>query len=459
MYKEEMQIGSLRRQRCSSAVAWFFLLLPAAVFYFQLWRTAVPLPILDDYQIILGLLNGLHDTPTLAGKAHLVFVSEHNGYKLVFENLCVAADHLLVHPFSLPLLIGVGDALAALILATVLAMPRFRPDICPLRWWLMVPAAALIMQLQYASALNFASSSLQHLAVIFFSLLAMLLLAGRSRVNFAAACAALMFAAASSPNGFFAVPPGFLMLAQRKRWSRAAMWVGAAAVFLLAYLYRYQPDAVVPAGSRGPRGHINLAYALSFLGAAAARYTAVTPSVLLGVLLCGVFIWATVARYYRTNPPAYYSMLFILLNALAISSLRADQGVSQSLASRYRLYSALLLAFSYLFLVERWYGAGVPARFSRTRRIFMGLALATTAAFAAVSDIEGTKFLQGKKEVLIYAYRVEWLGQARALLAQPSNPVLRKQLRDGVFSVNLTALRDAVRNDVYVPPRFQASSR
>ena len=45
-------------------------------------------------------------------------------------------------------------------------------------------------------------------------------------------------------------------------------------------------------------------------------------------------------------------MLFIVINSIAVSGLRSDQGLAQSLASRYRTYSNLLLAFSYMYIIE-----------------------------------------------------------------------------------------------------------
>jgi hypothetical protein len=158
-------------------------------------------------------------------------------------------------------------------------------------------------------------------------------------------------------------------------------------------------------------------------------------------------------RYYLQNPAIVYSIVFILINAIAVAGVRTDSGIAQSLASRYRIYSNLMLAFSYLFLVEtalpRWKGA-------RVRTAFVAAALAVSAAFCFLSDIAGLHFLASKKLALTENYRREWLGEESRNIGQidlNANPALKRQLETGVYDVNLPILRESVRLGVYQPPR------
>jgi hypothetical protein len=439
-------------QRLKLLVALVFVSLPALCFYAILWRSAVSIPILDDYDIILGALNWAAHNHGLPARLAYVFTNEHNGYKLMFENAVVFCQYSLLGQAHFLQLVALGNAFALLIFLTVVRMARVAPGGLATRCILLVPVTCLIFQLQYASALDFASSSLQHLAVISFSLLSICLLDRTSRAAFPIACIALVLAVASSPNGFFAGAAGLLMLLQGRHWRRICAWAATIAAMLLTYLYRYAPG--VPVAQTGRPGLPNPIYALSFLGASAARYASVAPSLILGSLLCGVILLAVKRRYFRQNPAIFYSMIFIAINALAVSCLRSDLGLAQSLASRYRTYSNLMLAFSYLFMVEtllpRW-------EHKRIVRAAFAAALLCSVAFCGLSDLAGARFLQGKKQALTRCYRIEWQGlqldEDRIHSGSDANSPLMRQIDAGVYDVKLPALREAVRNGVFSPPQ------
>jgi hypothetical protein len=146
-------------------------------------------------------------------------------------------------------------------------------------------------------------------------------------------------------------------------------------------------------------------------------------------------------------------MLFILINAVAVSFLRSDSGVAQSLASRYRTYSNLMLAFSYIFLVENV----VPrARHARAHARVVAAALVLSMAFCLVSDVAGARFLAGKKVALTRTYALQMGRTASSgdmrVADTEINPALQRQIVDGIYNVNLPILRESMRLGVYRPP-------
>jgi hypothetical protein len=448
------ELGWSRRWKLTCVV--LLLALPAVVFYFILCRTAVNLPILDDYQIILGTTNSLSQAHTLTSQAAIVLNSEHNGYKLMFENGVVGALYDITgHIYILPLVVF-GNAFALVIFSVVALMAKdAATDV--LTWLIrLVPAAYFLFQLQYASALNFASSSLQHLAVVAFSLLAIYFLSRHARSTFVLSCIASVLAIASSPNGFFLAPVGVLMIIQQKRWKWLACWITLFLIMLGLYLFHYT-SMPAPEGSHEAAAtslhHINVIYALSFVGSSVARYSSVLPSVLLGILLCAFAGFATVRRYFLQNPAVFYSMLFILINAIAVSSLRSDSGVAQSLASRYRTYSNLMLVFSYLFIAEtilpKW-------KSSVARRTAFAAITVASVMFCLVSDAAGARFLNEKKLALTQSYRMQWQKNLTAGTVADAeiqaNPALRRQIEAGVYNVNRPVLQESVRLGLYDPP-------
>lgn len=429
--------------------------IPALVLYVILWRTAVSIPILDDYDIVLGSANYLHDHASLPARLFFLFTTEHNGYKLLFENFVVYCQYLISGSIHFLPLVALGNAFPLLIFLVVVYMSR--RCVAAAGCLALVPVAWMTFQLQYASALNFASSSLQHLAVVFFSLLAIALLCDTDIKLFWAACAALVLAIASSPNGFLAGAAGLLLILQRKHWQRSLFWTGTAVAMLILYLYRYTaPPPTMASQAVAVRGmdHPNPVYALSFLGASAAQYSSTAPSLALGILLFGIFVLAVKRGYFRQNPAVFYSMLFIVLNAIAVSALRSDMGIAQSLASRYRTYSNLLLVFSYIFIVESYFSTW-PSQ--RLRRSFYVLALSFSIAFCCLSDIAGERFLQGKKDALTYCYRTQWQAQQNRFGATEippnANPALIRQINSGVYDVNIPMLREAESKGTYIPPQ------
>lgn len=447
------EFGLSRRWKWISAT--LLLMLPALMFYYILCRTAVNLPILDDYQIILGTTNSLSQTHSLVSQAAIVLTSEHNGYKLMFENGIVWALYGLTGRIHILPLVALGNAFALMIFVVVALMAKDAAR-DGLAWMItLIPVSYLLFQLQYASALNFASSSLQHLAVVAFSLLAIYLLSRQTSGTFVLACLAAVLAIASSPNGFFLAPVGLLMIIQQKRWKQLAWWVALFILVFALYLFRYTgapaADGSQQAATTSLR-HINIVYALSFLGSSVARYSSVLPSVLLGVLLCGIAGLATVRRYFRQNPAVFYSILFILINAIAVSGLRSDSGVAQSLASRYRTYSNLMLVFSYLFMTEnilRKWNAPIA------RRTVLAAITVVSMLFCAISDAAGARFLNEKKLALTRSYRMQWQNQTAENSPDAeidNNPALRRQIEAGIYAVNLPILQESVRLGVYEPP-------
>lgn len=456
-----VELGHMQTIRSSSsrlriAIALLFVALPALVFYLLLWKTAVDLPLLDDYDAPIGLGIRLAQIHGLVPRLLLLLTYEHNGYKLIFEDTLFLAQYAVFGHMHIAPLLAMGNAFSLVIFCAAAWMFKPAAGDPAVRLLLLIPISCIIFQLQYASALNFAECSLQNLAVVAFSLLVIRFATRTSHRSFAAASCFFLLAIASSPNGFFLAPVVIAICIQYRQWRRIAAWLALTGGMLALYLFRYTHAAPLPGADTMPSSgpHINLVYALSFLGAAAARYTSIAPSVTVGLLLCGLVALAVKRRYHRQNPAVFYSIVFVLINALAISSLRADLGVAQSLASRYRIYSSLMLAFSYMFLAE----SVVPAWSSpRRRRLALAAALAVSVLFCAVSDVAGARFLRQKQIALRASYARQWQQCANCAAEGPldvaANPALRRQLDAGIYDVNLPVMREAVRLGVYQPPQ------
>lgn len=334
------------------------LLLPLVIFYAILAREAVNLPILDDYDAILGFLNSLALIHGSGAKLVYILTAQHNEYKLIFEHSAVAAEYFISGRVNFLLLLTLGNAFVPLTLAVLWKMFRVPDRTASQRLLLFAPAPLLLLQLHYAETLDWSMGSLQNLPVIFFSLLSIYLLARPSSRCLWAACFSLVLAIASSGNGFLAAPAGLLMLLQFRRFRSSALWVLTTAAMAALYFYRYHFSTVRDPGAHSVLrwlGHIHLLYTIAFLGSAVAalKYP-------IGGLACLAVASASVRSYRRTHPGVYYSMLWILLTAVGVSSLRSGFGVEQSQAPRYTIYSVLLVILCYFFVAARVASSHVP---------------------------------------------------------------------------------------------------
>jgi uncharacterized membrane protein len=93
---------------------------------------------------------------------------------------------------------------------------------------------------------------------------------------------------------------------------------------------------------------------LAFLGCGAIPFR--WPAALVGFAMLPIVWLAIRSRFDRVNPVAFYFMVWILATALLVGWVRGAG--SFSVASRYSIYSILLLTFCYAFLADylskRW---------------------------------------------------------------------------------------------------------
>jgi hypothetical protein len=111
----------------------------------------------------------------------------------------------------------------------------------------------------------------------------------------------------------------------------------------------------------------------------------------LGLLLCAYFIVLAWRGYPRRSPTVSYCVLFLLLTAVGVAGIRSDLGISQSLDSRYVIYSALLLIFAWFSIVEEiLQHQDLPLR---RNRIFLA-AVFGAVLFCLIMDFWGWFYLE-----------------------------------------------------------------
>jgi len=101
--------------------------------------------------------------------------------------------------------------------------------------------------------------------------------------------------------------------------------------------------------------------------------------------------------YLQKDPVVGCCLLFVLLTGIGVSGLRAEFGLAQSVSSRYRIYSDLLLIFAWFALVKMNQMAEVPLL--RRNRLFV-IIVAMSASFCIVMDGIGVRNLRRRDQEL-----------------------------------------------------------
>jgi hypothetical protein len=429
--------------------------IPPILFYTILFRNAVNIPILDDYDVVLGDLNRLLQLPTLSAKASSFLANQSGEFKLLLLHALSWLQFYFRGPIDFRLLSAVGNGFV-LLLAIVLwkmFLPH-RKDLA-VRLGFFIPVSWLIFQLQYCETLNFATPGLQHIAVLPFSLGAIYLLSRGKGWAFSSALFFLVLAISSDGNGLLVIPVGLLILALARQYARIAVWLVVAAGCIAAYAYRYN----VMQSAADPNHSIFSVilrlrpdYVIAFIGSAAGFPFHFKPaSLLLGSLLSIFFVAMAWRGYPRRNPAVSYCVLFLLLTAIGVAGLRSDFGAA-NLPSRYAIYSALFLSFAWMAIVEE------VLQYRQVTLVNDGVFLIAVAAallFSLSMDLIGSMYIAERRRGLIKAmteFEHPAIAEAAPSPIPPGVFIHSAEDTEQFRQRARAALLQSIKLDVYRPP-------
>jgi hypothetical protein len=452
----------LPRLQPKALIAAIFVALPAVVFYAILFRQALDIPMVDDYDALLGFLNQMAGLRGVSSKTSYFLAAQHNEYKLFFEHGIVWLEFAIFGHIHLRFLCALGNGFVLLlaILLWKMFLPNHKDFATRLAFF--VPVSWLLFQLQYIGTLNWAMTSLQGLSVLFFSLGAIYLLVRGTRWAFCGALTFLVLAIASSGNGFLVVPVGILVLVLGRRHASLVTWIFVSAGCVAAYSYHYNIMS-----SRSPIHHSVLSafmglqplFVITFIGNAPAFPVnqiifgfEVILCFLLGIVLCVFFFYLVRTGYFRKNPLVSYCILFLLLTAVGVAGIRSDFGVEQSLQSRYGIYSALLLIFAWFAIVEEFLqNKTVSIRYNG----ILLAAIISTVLFSLGMDVAGWRYAVERNHDLVlgmseYEHPVTPESTAGPILSRPDQgarwDVVDQQAR--------AILIQSIKLGIYRPPIY-----
>ena len=455
------------RIRPQTLVAAVFVALPAILFYGILFRTAIDIPFQDDYEALLDFVNRMAELRSVSARASYFLTAQHNEYKLFFGRGIAIVQLALFGHIDIRILCALGNGF--ILLLAFLLWKMFLPNQKNPgdRMALFIPVSWLLFQLQYVETLNWAMPALQNLPVLVFSFASIYCLVRASGRAFYVALVCLILAVAASGNGLLMVPVGVLILIVDRRYARVLGWLATCLCCVAAYAYHYnvmssQSQSHVSVLSTVMR--LRPGYAMAFIGNAMAFADLVITfgghyhplnlwlSLLLGLVLCIFFVVVAAKGYVRKNRAVSYCVLYLLLTAVAVAGLRADLGIAQSLASRYRIYSDLLLIFAWFAIAEEFLQQEM-VRLRRSRILL--ITIAGTILFSLSMDAWGWRYLgQRNQELVLGMAAFEHPGSAGSIVG----PILPGTNRTPRFKELVSKapgiVRQSIELNIYRPPPF-----
>jgi hypothetical protein len=418
------------------------VLLPAIAAFGILYRRSLSVPYQDDYDAILAFALRYGQLPTLKAKVLEIATLQHNEYKLGFEHSVVAAELELTHHLNFTFLTVLGDLL--LLPLGYLLWRTYQQDEKGLarRLLAFLPISLLFFSLTYWENLNWATTGLQNTPVILFGLLAIFFIApgkAPSVAHLLLGCLAAALAAFTSANGFLLGPVGLWILLARRAYAGSVAWCASFILPLAAYLYHFTPSVYVV------QRFVYITRPLFFLGfigcAVPFRWVAAP----LGLVLMSIFVLAVRSRFDRTNPVAFYFTVWIVATGCLVAWVRGAG--TFVIASRYSMYSSLMLIFCYSFLAQ--YLPGRWSIFNRTRFYVTSIVLAV--CFCCLADVYAYKILQTRRRSIlagIESYRAN---------PQVNSPLNNPEVEQGVpkeKAFEQGMLTEAIQKGVYtLPPK------
>jgi hypothetical protein len=440
-------VAGLGARRSITSALFFAILLPIIAGAAILFKQALTVPFQDDYDAVIAYATDYNQLSALKAKVLFIAAAQHNEYKLVFEHSIVALEMEFTHHLNFAFLVVLGNLFLlpiGYLLWRMSEEDESRRDLDQ-RLLKFLPVSLLFFGLSYWENLNWAMTGLQNTPVILFSLLAIYFLASRkmplTRSRLVVACLAAAFAAFTSANGFFLGPIGLWILLERRAFGKALAWCGSFVLPFVAYRYHYVSSEIVKLV------HYRITRPLFFLSFLGCVIPFRWPAVLLGLAVLAIVALAVRSHFDRTNPVAFYFMVWILITGSLAAWVRGALGFTT--ASRYSIYSCLSLIFCYLFLAQY-----LPGRFrSFDRRRFSIGSVVIAAAICIGADVAAYKNLQERRRMVLAGIE---LYRANPEINSPmTNPEVERAFKKekGFEQVTLTR---AIKDGVYTLPPQQA---
>lgn len=345
-----------------TGLRWYIVLIivtPILVYLGLVKTFAYNFPFLDDYGTILA-----HSLKSSSEQIENWFIPHNEHVHLVLKSTA-SFDLWLFGTINLTRLIWLG-AVIFLIFFWKLMKAQVTEG---LPWFWLVPLPFLLFQPSYWGTITWSTTSLHNFPGLLFAFMALQLWASKNLYQ--KLCALGFVCLALLTNGF-----GMAVLATLILWATLELWhsrksftqiqiipaIGLLSITLAWIAFRISLGELnLQANIDGNTAIEYAHYLTNFLGSC--FHFLGSPSLnLIAILILGLFAFLCRQGLVKKHPVLFYFIVYLLLSAIMTTVARTDLGPKQGLASRYRIYSTLLLCTTYLGFAHLYWKSwdGIP---------------------------------------------------------------------------------------------------
>lgn len=331
-----------------------------SIFLFVFFKYSVNFPFYDDFEAILNFLNTYHESSP--GSFYELLFKQHNEHVIVLSRVFYFFLYK-INFVNFSFINFVGNL--SLVFLSYFWLNYFKNN--NFKSIYIIPVFLMLYSFTNWENLFFAMASFSNLYVVLFSVLTLYFLSVDTPINskynysFYLSLLFLFLSMFSMGSGVILPIIGVLILVISKRNTDLKVWLLFSAIFYFLYFFQYTK----PENHPNPLDVFNVfdsfvAYFLIFIGSFSSFYDvknnylhlSLGINMVLGILILVYIIYLFV--YKRLYKDKFLSslILFVLMVALLNSANRVGFGTWMAAASRYRIYSVLLMLTIYVSTIK-----------------------------------------------------------------------------------------------------------
>lgn len=346
-------------KKAANIIISLIILIPVAV-YFTAWDYyAINIPKWDDHP-----LKGFIDTYAHANgwQAKIAALyKQHNEHRIALTRLISWLDYSIFGKLNYRHLMFAGNLLLVAIIPLwyIILKNNKKP------FFALIPIPFLWLTLAQWENMYWGMASIQNFGVVTLALWTLYLCVNSKPLPYLLSILLLGLTVSTSPNGFFIIPIGVLLIFLSGNRQRLIAWILASSVAIFYYFSNYIRPESNP-DSKASLIQLAKGY-MAFLGSFAESFPVLDHfgvCIFIGTVLFLVAVSIASTTLFRITRNKYSAkaekitdlfclgtILFILGTALVVVYGRAGFGLEGLIASKYKIYSVLLLITAYLYIV------------------------------------------------------------------------------------------------------------
>jgi len=389
--------------------SWIGIIFPPAIYFYFVYSYSLNLPFADDFTNLDQVMNIIQASNF--NEAFSILLSDGNQeHRKVFLRIIYILSYAMLGEIDFTVLILIGNFSLVILMYLffhIVNVPRKN-------LFYFIPISILLFQLQSWTHMTWTAPAIQ-LYMFVFTGLTFYFCCKKSNLGFFSAIFFAMASVSTYAVGWFTMALGWLILIINKRYRHSIAWALVSLIFGFFYFKNFHSSANISSGIQTFDGFKNfLIFYFSFLGSALSPnkiYIAASFGIILNLYLC----YLIRDRYFHKNITVFMFMVFVFLNAIGAAMFRADFGIENVFAPRYKVVSVILVILVYMSLAEK-----MSSSLNKFRGfIVMGILIASASYFLTFKP---GKFNLETKNLSLKWLTNQWVNTNHGFFFTPGNP-------------------------------------